>query len=262
MTLVGTLHGDDVDHAAQGAAELGFEAAGLDLYLVDELHLVVLTDAAVLDIGDVHAVYEEDVFTVAGAIDLIARAGAGGATGSAAALEGFGARAGSQGNQRLEGAALGKVVDDLLLHGDGDLALRGIDHGCGAGDFDGFGDGANFEFHVESGQPANGQVDADLFEGTESGRGHREGVVARGQGGDPVRAGVIGFRFPAAEQGSACYVYGGIGDGSAGRIPDDPLNAGGGFLCENARRRKRDQNCRYEQPLSQRMLHDFLLAKF
>ncbi len=123
MPLVGALLGHHVDHAAQGAAELGFEAARLDLDLVDELHLVALTHAAVLDLCDVHAVHQEHVFAVAGAIDLVARAGCGSATGRAPALQRFGARTGSQRNQRLEGASFRKVVNDLLLHGHRDLAL-------------------------------------------------------------------------------------------------------------------------------------------
>ncbi len=169
VPLVGALLGKHVDHATQGAAELGFEAAGLDLNLVDELHLVALTDATVLDVGDVDAIHHVDVFAVAGAIDLVAADRAG----SNAALQGFPAGTRSERNEGLEGAALGKVVQDLLFHGHGDLTLGRVHHGCGAGDLHGFGDGAYFEFHVHGRQAADGQVNADLLEGTKSGRRHR-----------------------------------------------------------------------------------------
>ena len=73
----------------------------------------------------VHAIDHVDVFGVAGAIDLVA----GSRARAAAALQWFAARAGSERNQRLEGASLGKIVQILVAHGHRDLALRGVHHG-------------------------------------------------------------------------------------------------------------------------------------
>ena len=108
------------------------------------------------------------------------------------------ARAGSEGNHGLEGASLGERVQ--VRAGDGDLyfALRDVDDGSVARDFDGLGHRADLEFDIDIRQAADGQVDADLFESAESRNGHGQAV---GAGGNCVMryvpdSSVFTFLFP------------------------------------------------------------------
>ena len=57
-------------YAAKRATVLGFEAAGFDLYFLDEISLEALADASILDVGGVHSVDQIHVLGIAGAINL------------------------------------------------------------------------------------------------------------------------------------------------------------------------------------------------
>src|SRR5262249_33506994 len=149
--------GNDVDHAAQGAAMFGFEAARLDLNLLNELHLEIFTDTAVEDVGGVHAIDQVDVLSVAGPIHLKA-VGA-----PAGALQGLLARAGSEGDERLEGAAFGNVLQDVRLHRYSHLALGGVQEDGPFCDLHCFRHRANFQLHVDNGQAAGTQLNAALL---------------------------------------------------------------------------------------------------
>ena len=70
MPDVGTTFGNGVNAATQSAAVFGLEAAGLDLYFLDEIGLEVLADAAVLNVGGVDAIDQVNILTVACAVDL------------------------------------------------------------------------------------------------------------------------------------------------------------------------------------------------
>ena len=81
------------------------------------------------------------------------------------------------------------VVDDL-----GDGVLLSLDHVRAAGDFDGFGDAADLQRHVELDMIIDLQFDAGLREGLESGRRGFQAVFADGQVRQNVAALRVGGR--------------------------------------------------------------------
>src|SRR5262249_28393005 len=122
---------DGIDDTTQRAAKFSFKTAGLDLNLLNKVHLEAFANATRLYVCGVHAVDQVHVFRIAGAIDLKSVI-----AGGSAALQRLLARAGSKRDQGLERAALRNIVQDGLLYGDLHLALGGINHGSQAGDFD------------------------------------------------------------------------------------------------------------------------------
>ena len=242
MPCVGPTHRNGVDHTAQRATVLGLETACLDLDLVDEVHLKVLTDASLLDVRGIDAVNQVHVFRVARAIDLKAVRGA---------LQRFLSRAGSKRDHGLEGASLRNVLQNLVLYRYRHLALGNVHLRSRCQDFHSLRHCAYLQLHFDIGETADGQLDTDLLISAESRRSHRQAVLAWGQGSNSIIAFGIRVRFPASDQRLAGNLDSCVRYVGAGRIFDGSLNSRGRFLCERARQdQERDQQNRQQQPRS------------
>ena len=131
MELVGAAAGDEVDVAAEGAAELGLAAAGDDLHLADDVEAEGGLDEAGGVVVGGEAVDDEGVGEVALAVDGDALAGDGGGLGEE--LVGGGVGGGDARNEEREveevAAVVGEVRDFGLRDGGGDLAAVGFKDG-------------------------------------------------------------------------------------------------------------------------------------
>ena len=119
-------------------------------------------------------------------------------------------------------------------HGNLYFTLRHVNHGTVGGDFDNFGDSADCEFHIDVRQASYREIDTNLFEGTEARHGNRQGIHARRQLRDTVRARVIRLYSSVSNQGRTGDFDCRIGDGCAGGIFHRSLHACRGLLLPKA----------------------------
>src|SRR5262249_1995138 len=108
---VSTTLSDDIDDAAERAAVLSLDAAGLHLDFLDELERSVSRRLARDHAAGLHTVDEVGVLSRSATVDL------------EASLQGFVPRTGGEGNHGLIGTTAGSVVD--LVFGYGCLLTRG-----------------------------------------------------------------------------------------------------------------------------------------
>ncbi len=180
VELVGARLGDHVDDAGGGAAVLGHEGAGLDVYLLHEVREDVGAEGAVGRVGHVLAV--EDVAVL----------GRGGAVEADAVGVGLGARGDDGGG--LEVAAHRDVGQELLGHDGAALGAAHVDDGGHAGLDDLLLELHRLGDHRHVG--ADGLVEPDADVGA-VGRLvalelHRQLVLARRELGDAVAAAPVG----------------------------------------------------------------------
>ena len=214
MPLIRAALGNDVHHAAQRAAVLRLETAGLHLHFVDEVHRHVGLGMSVEDRCGFQAVHQVGVLGVAGAVDLESIVGA-----AAAVLQRFVASPGSELNDALVREALGGQIHQVGLRDVGlHLALRGIDQRGLRGDLHDFGGRTQFHPDIQRRQMADFQHDVALLVGAKAGGCHRQRVSARRQVGKPVVAGLIGFRPLQANQRRARDLDDGLGDHRTARV--------------------------------------------
>jgi len=106
VIVVAAGAGDDVQHAADGAAVLGLVAGSLHLDFFDELEGRGLSLAAPVEIGNIHAVNVELVLGTRGAVD-----------GQSASGNGFFVDTGNGDGQALEIPAAGQGLEGLFIEG-------------------------------------------------------------------------------------------------------------------------------------------------
>ena len=190
MPDVGTTFGNGVNDATQSAAVLGLEAAGLDLYFLDEIGLEVLADAAVLNVGGVDAIDQVNILTVACAVDLETPGAA-----RCTTLHRLLSRARSKRNYGLERASLRNICQLILGNRHRDLTLSHV-HGRRLGpNFHDFAGGTHFQLDVDVWQAAHIERNAFVLHDAKALRGDRQRIGARRKTGKPVKTSGIGFRF-------------------------------------------------------------------
>ena len=189
MPDVGTTFGNGVNDATQRAAVLGLEAAGLDLYFLDEIGLEVLADAAVLNVGGVDAIDQVNILTVACAVDLETPGAA-----RCTTLHRLLSRARSKRNYGLERASLRNICQLILRNRDRDLTLSYV-HGRRLGsNFNDFASGTHFQLGVNIWQAAHIERNAFALQDAKTLCGDGQRIGARRKTRKAIKPTRISFR--------------------------------------------------------------------
>ena len=188
VELVAARTADDVDDAAHRAAEFGAVAGRGDLHLFQLFHDDALGLGSKVDVGDVRSVDVEHVLAAGGAVDR------------QAAFVGIDLDAGNRAQQAVEIAAAGQLHERFLGHR---AALGGrldVDQRALADDRDFLGQRALLQGDVERQGLLELKHDVFALDRLEALQAEHDGVNARGQGEQAIRARLVGDRNGLADQ--------------------------------------------------------------